>query len=86
MNTAVMNAAPMDQYINLMMMRLGLCLALNVIYKCQEYIAHLGLYSRVVAGVRMPEATAEDWAKQNQLRQEWLANNPDAVYIGWTSI
>jgi hypothetical protein len=24
----------------------------------------------------MPEATAEDWAKQNQLRQEWLANNP----------
>jgi hypothetical protein len=34
----------------------------------------------------MPEATAEDWAKQNQLRQEWLANNPDAEYIGWTSI
>jgi hypothetical protein len=76
----------MDQYINLMMMRLGLCLALNVIYKCQEYIVHLGLSSRVVAGVRMPEATAEDWAKQNQLRQEWLANNPDADYIGWTSI
>jgi hypothetical protein len=47
---------------------------------------HLGLSSRVVAGVRMPEATAEDWAKQNKLRQEWLANNPDADYIGWTSI
>jgi hypothetical protein len=34
----------------------------------------------------MPEATAEDWAKQNELRQEWLVNNPDADYIGWTSI
>jgi hypothetical protein len=28
----------------------------------------------------MPEATADDWAKQNKLRQEWLANNPDADY------
>ncbi len=34
----------------------------------------------------MPIATAEDWAKQNKLRQEWLAANPDATYIGWTSI
>ena len=34
----------------------------------------------------MPIATAEDWAKQNEFRQEWLANNPDATYIGWTSI
>ena len=34
----------------------------------------------------MPVATAEDWAKQNKLRQECLANNPDATYIGWTSI
>jgi hypothetical protein len=34
----------------------------------------------------MPEATAEDWIKQNKLRQEWLAVNPDAQYIGWTSI
>jgi hypothetical protein len=34
----------------------------------------------------MPVATPEDWIKQNKLRQEWLANNPDATYIGWTSI
>jgi hypothetical protein len=34
----------------------------------------------------MPEATVQDWAKQNKLRQEWLANNPDAEYIGWMSI
>jgi hypothetical protein len=47
---------------------------------------HLGLYSGVVAGGRMPEATPEDWARQNKMRQEWLANNPDADYIGWTSI
>jgi len=34
----------------------------------------------------MPEATAEDWIKQNKMRQEWLAANPNAQYIGWTSI
>ena len=27
-----------------------------------------------------------DWAYQNKLRQQWLQNNPHAVYIGWTSI
>jgi|688.fasta_scaffold361195_4 hypothetical protein len=86
MNTAVMNAALMDQCINRMMMRLGLCLALNVIYKCQECIAHLVLYLKVADGVKMPETTAADWLRQNQMRQEWLANNPDATYIGWTSI
>ena len=81
-----MNVAPMDQCIDHTMMTARLWIALNVIYKCQEFTVHLGLSSRVVAGVRMPEATAEDWAKQNKLRQEWLANNPDADYIGWTSI
>jgi hypothetical protein len=86
MNTAVINAELMDQYINLTMMTVDQCFALNVIYKCQECTAHLVLYSKVVDGVRMAEATAEDWAKQNKLRQEWLANNPDATYIGWTSI
>jgi hypothetical protein len=34
----------------------------------------------------MPEATAEDWVKQNLLRQQWLIDNPDAQYIGWMSI
>ena len=34
----------------------------------------------------MPIATAEDWIKQNKLRQEWLDNNSDAQYLGWVSI
>ena len=86
MNTVVMNAALMDQCINLMTMKLGLCLALNVIYKCQEYIAHLVLCSKVADGVKMPEVTAADWAKQNALRKQWLIDNPDAQYMGWMSI
>lgn len=27
-----------------------------------------------------------DWELQNKLREEWLANNPDADYQGWVSI
>jgi hypothetical protein len=81
-----MNAAPMGQCIDHTMMILAQWIVLNVIYQWAGFTQHLDLYSRVVAGVKMPEATAEDWAKQNQLRQEWLANNPDADYIGWTSI
>ena len=27
-----------------------------------------------------------DWSKQNELRKQWLADNPDAGYIGWMSI
>jgi hypothetical protein len=81
-----MNAALMDQYINLMKMILVQCLALNVICKCQECTAHLVSYLKVVAGVKMAEATAEDWAKQNQLHKQWLIDNPDAQYIGWMSI
>ena len=86
MNTVVMNAALMDQCINLMMMKLGQCLALNVIYKCQECIAHQVLYLKVADGVRMPEATAADWTYQNALRKQWLIDNPDAQYLGWVSI
>ena len=51
MNTAVMNAAPMGQYIDPMMMTARLCLAQNVICKCQESIAHPGLYLKVADGV-----------------------------------
>jgi hypothetical protein len=40
----------------------------------------------VADGVKMPEATAADWAKQNALREQWLLDNPDAQYIGWMSI
>ncbi len=86
MNTAVMNAALMDQYIDLTMMTVGQCLALNVICKCQECIAHLVSYLKVADGVKMAEATAEDWVKQNALREQWLIDNPDAQYIGWMSI
>ena len=45
-----MNAAPMDRFIDPTMMTARLCLALNVICKCQESIAHLGLYSKVAGG------------------------------------
>ena len=27
-----------------------------------------------------------DWEYQNQLREQWLKDNPDAQYIGWMSI
>jgi hypothetical protein len=27
-----------------------------------------------------------DWEYQNQLREQWLKDNPEAKYIGWTSI
>jgi hypothetical protein len=46
-----MNAVPMGQCIDPTMMTAHLCLALNVIYKCQEYIAHLGSYLKVANGV-----------------------------------
>jgi hypothetical protein len=55
MNTAVMNAALMDQYIDPTMMTVGQCLALNVICKCQECIAHLVLYLKVADGVAKDE-------------------------------
>jgi len=29
---------------------------------------------------------AIDWALQNKLREEWLANNPNSEYPGWLSI
>ena len=27
-----------------------------------------------------------DWAYQNQIRQQWIIDNPDAEYEGWMSI
>ena len=50
MNIAVMNAVPMGQCIDPMMMTVRLCLARNVICKCQGSIAHLGLYLKVADG------------------------------------
>jgi len=29
---------------------------------------------------------AIDWAYQNQLRQQWIIDNPEAEYEGWMSI
>jgi len=61
MNTAVMNAAPMDQYIDPTMMTVRQCLALNVICKCPGYIAHLVSYLKVVDGVNQNDnATPSD--------------------------
>jgi hypothetical protein len=34
----------------------------------------------------MDKNTDVDWAYQNALREQWLKDNPDAQYIGWTSI
>jgi len=46
-----MNAALMDQYTDPTMTTTRLCLAQNVICKCQGSIAHLGSYSKVADGV-----------------------------------
>jgi hypothetical protein len=27
-----------------------------------------------------------NWAYQNELRKQWLLDNPDSQYIGWMSI
>jgi hypothetical protein len=35
---------------------------------------------------KMSESKDIDWEWQNALRAEWLANNPDAQYLGWVSI
>ena len=37
-------------------------------------------------GMKMIPISDVDWAKQNQLRDQWLAKNPGADYPGWTSI
>ena len=32
------------------------------------------------------DSTDVDWAYQNQLREQWLKDNPNAEYEGWMSI
>ena len=32
------------------------------------------------------ESTDIDWVYQNELRKQWLKDNPDSSYIGWMSI
>ena len=34
----------------------------------------------------MRDFTDVDWAYQNQLREQWLKDNPNAEYEGWMSI
>ena len=34
----------------------------------------------------MRDSTDVDWAYQNQLREQWLLDNPEAEYEGWMSI
>jgi hypothetical protein len=55
-----MNAAHMGQCIDPTMMTARLCLALNVIYKCQGSTVHLGLYSKVAAGVEKSDCRRSD--------------------------
>lgn len=42
-----------------------------------------------VCGYGVPhlrDSTDVDWAYQNQLREQWLKDNPNAEYEGWMSI
>ncbi len=34
----------------------------------------------------MRDSTDVDWVYQNQLREQWLKDNPNAEYEGWMSI
>jgi hypothetical protein len=34
----------------------------------------------------MRDSTDVDWAHQNQLREQWLIDRPEAEYEGWMSI
>jgi hypothetical protein len=34
----------------------------------------------------MCDSTDVDWAYQNQLREQWLIDHPEAEYEGWMSI
>jgi hypothetical protein len=42
----------------------------------------------VMNGVKVMDNKSNDidWAYQNALREQWLKDNPNAGYIGWTSI
>ena len=37
-------------------------------------------------GVKASTITDINWEEQNKMREQWLLDNPDAKYIGWTSI
>jgi hypothetical protein len=37
-------------------------------------------------GLKVGDSHNIDWTYQNKLREQWLIDNPQAVYIGWTSI
>ena len=49
----------------------------------------MNVKTAVMNGVRVmdeKQSTDIDWAYQNALHQQYLKDNPDAQYIGWTSI
>ncbi len=54
--------------------------------RTEEIDSRLKKSACMVDGGGMPEATPEDWARQNKMRQEWLDAHPDAEYEGWMSI
>lgn len=37
-------------------------------------------------GLRINNINDVNWEEQNKMRQQWLLDNPDAGYVGWTSI
>jgi len=39
-----------------------------------------------MSGLKVTDNHDIDWGYQNKLREQWLKDNPQAVYIGWTSI
>jgi hypothetical protein len=39
-----------------------------------------------MSGLKATDNQDIDWVHQNKLREQWLKDNPQAVYIGWTSI
>lgn len=50
---------------------------------CEHVFKNMGTEICNVCG----ECTHDlDWVRQNKLCVQWKVNNPDAEYIGWTSI
>ncbi len=50
---------------------------------CQHVFKNMGLDLCNLCGQPTHDL---DWGKQNKLMSQWKEDNPDAEYIGWTSI
>ena len=46
-----------------------------------------GISNKGYALIQLQENNHDiNWEYQNQLREQWLKDNPDAKYLGWVSI